>query len=288
MGTRIWNLIREHKLVFAGLILGVFFLIVMSSLFYGKHLRRVLNDSLSQLGSYPSTSKGEGEVTSSEPETYERIFSEEVIDKAPETYERSTSEEVTGPKYGSSGPPTSTQIVDEIVEKLEWGNIVFNAPQKMQFDSPEQIELLLSLKKTVQELQTELNRHPEIESDRVRISNRMEARLSGKGFKIEALVPELQAVSGEETTKWKWEVIPTDYGSQRLHLTLTAIISISDKEAPRVIRTFDKNIEVEITLGQRIAGFIMNNWKWLWAAILVPIITFLWKFFGKTKRNYTK
>jgi hypothetical protein len=182
-------------------------------------------------------------------------------------------------------PPYSTRTIDEILKSLEWGNIVFNAPKKMQLKEPNTIELLLSLTQSVQELQGELNRQGELESARVRISNRMEARLSGQGFKIEALVPEVQAISSEETTRWKWQVIPTEHGLRSLHLTLSAIITVSNRDTPLVIRTYDRTIAVEISIGQRVSSFIINNWQWLWAAVLVPIATFLWTLLRKRHRS---
>lgn len=181
-------------------------------------------------------------------------------------------------------PPTSMGIVDEIVTNLEWGNIAFDTPKKMQFEEPKTIELLLSSTKSVQELQSSLKSHEQIESARIQISNRMEAHLSGQGFKIEALVPQEQAVYRGKTTQWKWEVTPTKNGNQNLYLTLSAIINVSNQKVPLVIRTFDKTIKVDVSVGQQISTFVSGNLEWLWASILVPISPFIWRWYKK-KRN---
>jgi prepilin-type N-terminal cleavage/methylation domain-containing protein len=181
--------------------------------------------------------------------------------------------------------PTSTGIVGEIVKELEWGNIVFNAPESMRFEETKTIELLLSASVSVQELQAQLNEVGEIESETVQISNRMEARLSGKGFEIEALVPDVQAVNSEGVTQWKWYVTPEDYGLQHLHLSLSAIIIVSGRDAPYVIKTFEHTIDVEVTPAQLISGFFSKHWKWLWAAILVPVAGYVWKRYGKAKQK---
>jgi hypothetical protein len=99
----------------------------------------------------------------------------------------------------------------------------------------------------------------------------MEARLSGLGFKIEAITPERQAVSPRDITEWKWEIDPTESGLQKLHLSLSAIFYDKDREMIRTVRTFDKTIEVEVTLGHRLSDFVSRNWQWLWKAILVPL-----------------
>lgn len=185
------------------------------------------------------------------------------------------------PSKSSPIPPTSLGVVEEIVSNLEWGNIAFDTPKKIKFEEPKTIELLLSPTKTVQELQSSLKSHEQTESARIQISNRMEADLSGLGFKIEALVPQEQAVYRGKTTQWKWEVTPTKDGDQNLYLTLSAIINVSNQKVPLVIRTFDKTIKVEVSVGQRISTFVASNWQWLWASILVPLSLFLWKWYQR-------
>jgi hypothetical protein len=184
-------------------------------------------------------------------------------------------------------PPTSTQVIDKIVKELEWGNIVFNAPTSMRFKETEAIELLLSHSVSIQELRTQLEKANGIESASVQISNRIEARLSGTGFQVEALFPEVQTVGSKGVIQWKWYVTPTEHGLQRLHLTLSAILTVSDRDAPFVIRTFDRTIDVEISLAQRASSFFSKNWKWLWAAILVPVVGYLWRRHYKAKHEAT-
>jgi beta-glucanase (GH16 family) len=72
-------------------------------------------------------------------------------------------------------PPTSLDFVEEIMNNLEWGNIVFDTPKKIKFEEPKIIELLLSPTKSIQELQSSLKSHEKTESARIQISNRMEA-----------------------------------------------------------------------------------------------------------------
>jgi len=187
------------------------------------------------------------------------------------------------PPISSPTPSTSLGVVEEIVSNLEWGNIAFDAPKKIKFEEPKIIELILSPTKSVQELQSSLKSHEQSESARIQISNRMEANLSGSGFKIEALVPQEQAVSRGKTTQWKWEVTPIKDGDQNLYLTLSAIIDVSNQKEPFVIRTFDKTIKVEVSTGQRISTFISSNWQWLWASILVPLSPFIWKWYQKKR-----
>lgn len=188
------------------------------------------------------------------------------------------------PTQYSSPPPTSVSVIDNIVNNLEWGNIAFNTPQKARLEEPTTIELFLSPTQSIEELQSSLKSQGQIESAEIRISNQMVANLVGTGFQIEALRPQEQVISSNKKTQWKWEVTPTQEGSQNLELTLSAIINISGQERQLVIETFTKTIEVEVNTGQRVSTFVTGNWQWLWASILVPAAPFVWKWY-KNKRG---
>ncbi|MEA5522896.1 hypothetical protein [Limnoraphis robusta] len=183
-------------------------------------------------------------------------------------------------RHSAHRTSTKIKIVDDIVKKLEWGNIAFNTPQKIKLNEPTIIELVLSPTQSIEELQSSLESQEQVESAEIRISNQMEARLSGTGFKIEALIEEKQLISSGKT-QWKWEVTPTKSGSQNLHLTLYAIIEVSGKEEKYRIETFKKTIEVEVSVGQHASTFVADNWQWLWASILVPTAPFIWKWYRK-------
>jgi hypothetical protein len=179
----------------------------------------------------------------------------------------------------TSAPPPSDPFatVDRILEKLEFGNIAFNAPRAINFDDTAIIQLLLGLGTPTDELKQMIEAAGKKEGASIRVSDRMEARLSGPNFAITAVTPEVQAVTRTAVTEWKWEVKPISEGRQHLHLTLSVLINIDGASTLRAIRTYDKEIEVEITWDQQVGSFLKNNWQWLWAAILVPVIGWLWR-----------
>lgn len=172
---------------------------------------------------------------------------------------------------------TSADLVDEIIESLKKAKIVYNTPAMMRLGNIKTIELILSPVLTYDDLIAELEETGEVDSGEIRISNRMEANLSGQGFIIEALQPDLQAVGSIQPTKWRWNVTPNKPGTYSLHLTLSAHIPVAERDAPFVIQTFDRQIQVNITLPQRISAFLGTNWQWLWAAILVPFGGYIWR-----------
>lgn len=176
-----------------------------------------------------------------------------------------------------AGPPDETLrtddflIADRALEKLEVANIAFNTPQKMNIKESTKIQLFLGLSKSSEELSNQITGPGAQESASIRVSSEMEARLTGANFSITAVKPEKQVVSRNSTTDWQWEVQPKSEGRLNLHLTLTAIVDVNGTSVQKAIRTFDREIEVEVTLKQAISSFLKTNWQWLWAAILIPL-----------------
>ncbi len=139
------------------------------------------------------------------------------------------------------------------------------------------IHLALGVSAPISELKQRIEATGDREGARIRVSGRMQARLSGSGFAITSITSETQAVARDEVTEWKWEVRPVNKGRHYLHLTLSVLLNVDSISTPRAIRTFDKVIEVEVTWCQRAGSFIERNWQWLWAAVLLPIAGWIWK-----------
>ena len=168
-------------------------------------------------------------------------------------------------------------VVDGILDKLPFGNISFNAPGALNIDDTAIIELVLDLTKPIEELKKMVEGAGEKEGARIRVSDQMEARLSGSSFAITAVTPEEQAVTHDDVTQWKWEVKPKAEGRQHLHLTLSALLQVNGANTRRAIRTFDKEISIEIRWEQQALSFLKSNWQWLWVTLLVPVAGWLWK-----------
>ncbi|OPY84596.1 MAG: hypothetical protein A4E65_00254 [Syntrophorhabdus sp. PtaU1.Bin153] len=168
-------------------------------------------------------------------------------------------------------------VADAIIQRMGSGNLAFNAPKIMHIDEKRTVELLLSAVASIDELKSQLRAEGEKMGASIKISDQMEARLSGQNFSILAITPETQAVSGKENTEWKWEVSAKEAGKQTLHLTLSAFIGINGKPTPRVFRSFDVNIEVQVSPVERITRFVRDNWQWLWVTVLAPLCGWLWK-----------
>jgi hypothetical protein len=186
-------------------------------------------------------------------------------------------------KNESGGSRELPYYVDSVLENMAQGNIAFNAPDSMmELGHALTVQLLLDSSRPIEELQRMIQERMidesgVIEGYQIRISETMEARLTGKGFQITAITPEEQPVSTKEPTEWKWDITAIEYGTQRLHLTLSAILFFQGDKKTRSIKTFDKIILVKVSFCKRITSFIGKNWQWLWTTLLIPIVSWLWK-----------
>jgi len=161
----------------------------------------------------------------------------------------------------SPTPRTRETILetDRMLEDLEWGNIAFTAPGSIQLEETGKVQLLLGLAQSVDELKKALETQAIVEGAKIRVSDNMEAVLSGAGFDIIPITPSRQAISGKEPTEWKWDVKPRESGRLRLHLSLNVLLAGGPTGGTRALRTFDKEIEVTVTMRQRIGAFITSH-----------------------------
>lgn len=181
---------------------------------------------------------------------------------------------------------TCSNHVDKEVAKLKKANIAFNSPSSMKKNETYLINLHLSPNKSTQELLDKI-KEDEKEATEIKYSYRMKALLlseNKKAFEIMPISPDVQAVSGIlDTTTWKWDVTPLEAGKQYLHLSLIAFLDIEAKETPLQIKTFDKEIEVKVSILDEITSFFQNSWKWLLGSLLFPLIVLYWKLKAEKK-----
>jgi len=177
-----------------------------------------------------------------------------------------------------------TERVDEILSKLEWGNVVFTSPDSVALGEEVLVKLMLSPSKSVEQLESEMASLMPVKSEEVRISDMMEAELEGVAFDVTALDKGPQAVSNQETTFWEWTVVAKQGGKQTLRLRLFAIILLKGEQVPRKVGVYNYPIRVEVTVGQWVAAFIGKYWPFLLATIIIPGGLFLAQRYGAWRR----
>lgn len=165
------------------------------------------------------------------------------------------------PHAGAPLDSALTAAADPL-QSLDFANIALKAPPSMNLNETATIELFLGWRTTVDELQGKVAGTGAAEFARIRVSERMEARLSGANFAVVAMSPEEQEMAGENIAAWKWQVQSQNKGRHSLHLTLSALHEADDPATRQVIRTFDKELEVEVGSGQPLWSFVEHNVQW--------------------------
>lgn len=173
--------------------------------------------------------------------------------------------------------PTTGKGFDDILKEMDWGNIAFNTPSKMSLRDTATIQLVLSLAHEVDELSRMITAKGEKDHAKIKVSDRMEADLSGFDFEIIPITPKEQAISHFDATSWSWRVRPKTTGLHQLHLTLTAKFELNGTQTQKSIRTFERTITVEVTTTEMMADFVADNWHWLWAPFGLPVGAWVWK-----------
>jgi len=181
------------------------------------------------------------------------------------------------PDEGSEGATESPAeadpfaAADAAISKLKQANIAFNTPDELTVGKAEMVQLLLSMKESVEQLKAAVTAAGKRDGAKIEVSNKMEAKLTGSGFEIKPITPETQAISATSRTEWKWEVEPQTSDAKRLHLTLSAHVLLDGEKIPRVVKTFERTMVVNVNWKTEAYEFATGNWEWLWTVLLVPI-----------------
>jgi len=171
---------------------------------------------------------------------------------------------------------TAPSEVDRLLEGLQSANIAFNTPKSLGYGRTSEIKLELSTNKSPEELAGLIHEPGERETASVKISNEMDARLTGEQFQITAVRPERQAVSANGT-EWSWDIKPKELGQQRLHLTLDAVLKIDNHESTHTLKTFDRTIGVNVVWPDTALSFLGKYWQWVCGSVMFPVIAWLAK-----------
>lgn len=190
-----------------------------------------------------------------------------------------------------TGQNTSANITEDNSPQLGWGTVGFAAPENMMLGKLEEVTLKISRSMPIAALkdvlQSQFNDSTDIvimQSD-VRLSNRMQAILTGASFSITQITPDIQAVSPEHATTWSWQIEANKTGEQKIFLTLVALIDVEGKDTAHAVETFRKEVRVNVTAGYQLRAFAGDNWQWLWAVIVAPAGLAFWRYVKSPNRN---
>jgi hypothetical protein len=174
-------------------------------------------------------------------------------------------------------PPVTESAVDKFLEQLPKGSAVFKAPPQAVQYRPFDVTLRLENKELGTMLSDAKNESPDKISKGVagiHMSDRMRAQLIGDDFSPtgDKTIQE-QPSSVKEGTTWNWQVHSDTPGTHPLTARIETLMQIDGKDTWRTIDVAE--VEVDIKINEM--GWVMNNWKWLATAIVLPFIGWLAK-----------
>jgi len=171
---------------------------------------------------------------------------------------------------------TAPDEIGRLIDGLQSANIAFNTPKSLGYGRTSEIKLQLSTTKSPEELAGIIHEPGETATASVKITNEMEAHLSGDQFQITKVGSERQAVSANGT-EWSWDIEPKELGQQLLQLTLEAVLSIDNHEATHILKTFPRTISVNVVWPETALRFLGNNWQWVCVSLVFPVVAWLGK-----------
>jgi hypothetical protein len=175
------------------------------------------------------------------------------------------------------------EVADEEVKNTSgMYNIIPGMPEEMGYKKPEQVDLLVLplTKKRLQEVRQQkyedIAKASGYEKGCVVLTDRMKATLLGLDLNVRKRQDDIQELSSNQDTIWRWFIIPNQAGKQQLSLLLSYDISGS-REDPQ-FRPMPKDGPVyegpvRVTLPQSDSSVPGRDRQWLWTVVIGFVVT---------------
>jgi hypothetical protein len=196
-------------------------------------------------------------------------------------------EKTVPPEPTQPSPPTPSSpgvVVQQELERLASGLIVYNPPAEMTVDKPERVEARISMDVTAP-ITTGLKGSgtPVVES--ISVGYFMKVRLVGDAFDIVALSSEEQIVPAQGFSEWAWDVTPTESGTRNLCLVVTALVKAPNAEGKKDLPIIERQIRVHVNPGFVVSSFFKDNRAWIFTAVLVPLLAALGRWMWQRQKS---
>ncbi len=172
--------------------------------------------------------------------------------------------------------PTESNKKDARSEKSD-GEILYNPPARMTLNKTERVEVRIGWGSVSIE---ELIGTGEIKKEKIPVSTYMTVKLCcgepGKGHPFD-IVPlntdPKQIIDKTGYTQWAFDLTPRNKGKQKLNLSVSAHYTypngeVRTKDTPVITRV----ITVKVDASSETKSWFIQNWKWIGAFIIIPIL----------------
>lgn len=173
-----------------------------------------------------------------------------------------------------------------IVGQLYEANAVFAIPGVANIKDEIRAQLIIDPVKTLEELKGLVTSGPVKAAEQIKVSRIVAAKLDAPDFNIISSTDAEQVIADGLTSEWIWVLKPKAAGKYSVNVVVYAEISVGDKTTKHKIRTFDKQVSVEVTAWQVTSSWWSQYWQWVFATLLIPLAKFLWdKFYNRKKEE---
>lgn len=198
----------------------------------------------------------------------------------------STQLPAASPVASPSPTPDLVMLLQEQIDKLPQGGLIFSAPIAMTVGVGQRVEARIIQETTdqlIEETIQELEALGEPTLDTIPITTLMRVRLhsaSPDTFSIKALNEEEQILVGNENS-WSWEVTPAKPGIHRLYLQVSIVLSnpADNSQTPHDFPVQEKEVAVTINAMYSLQSFIGNNWQFLVGSCITLLMGWIGKDF---------
>jgi hypothetical protein len=169
----------------------------------------------------------------------------------------------------------AVSAVDKIYDSLPSAYTYIGAPEDMNLDDTRKVYVALS----VRELTDVINLFGDdvsIKRENVKISNKVQVQIEGNDFEITPDSPPIQAVRQSAVTEWIWGIRAKREGTHSLTLNISAIVQVTGADTPLVLKTYYRNIDVNVRPTQRVWLFLKENGEWIWGPLVALFGGIMW------------
>ena len=165
---------------------------------------------------------------------------------------------------------------DEVISQLYNASMVFTLPEIANINDNVRGQLIIDPSKTVDELTKDIDKNIRAK-DSIKVSKILIAKLIAPDFIVTPITPEEQALTRTEPTIWLWNLDPKEAGIFTADLVVTAVVKIDDQATVHNIKTFSKELKIEIKPEQVIESWLEKYWQWLTTSFIAPVVVWLYK-----------
>jgi hypothetical protein len=165
-----------------------------------------------------------------------------------------TSVPTATPADGSPwGIESELTQIDQLLEQRVDGAIAYNTPPQMRLGETVRLQLLISPALSSDELEQLITEAGPTVTSGMHLTSKMRAVLSSNSdvFEIETLHDDSdQLISTLEPTEWLWLIKANKRGLHTLNLTIYRVIAYEGREYSRIVKSYESNILVSVTVSQ--------------------------------------